>query len=83
MKIWNIKYKIHTNKSGYLLQAEDRVHRIGQQNASNIHYIIGENTIDDVLWPMISKKLEVLGETLNGQEQKMDIHNVAEKSGLF
>jgi len=32
-----------------LLQAEDRVHRIGQKSSVNIHYLIGENTLDHIL----------------------------------
>lgn len=33
-----------------LVQAEDRVHRIGQQSSVNIHYLIGRGTVDDELW---------------------------------
>ena len=39
-----------------LLQAEDRVHRIGQPNAVNIHYLLGRHSLDDLLWPMLVKK---------------------------
>ena len=52
---------------GLLMQAEDRVHRIGQRCASNMYYIVGENTLDDVMWPMISNKIAVLGQTLDGR----------------
>lgn len=44
-----------------MLQAEDRVHRIGQANAVTITYLLGKGTLDDVIWPMINKKLSVLG----------------------
>ncbi|EGG19971.1 SNF2-related domain-containing protein [Cavenderia fasciculata] len=56
---------------GVLRQAEDRVHRIGQKNEVNIHYLIGKGTLDDRIWPMICNKLEVIGETLDGQEEKL------------
>jgi len=42
-----------------LLQCEDRVHRIGQKNSVNIYYLLGENTIDQILWPMLKRKIEV------------------------
>lgn len=35
---------------GTLLQAEDRVHRIGQRNAVNIHYLLARGTLDDKFW---------------------------------
>ncbi|XP_047227162.1 SWI/SNF-related matrix-associated actin-dependent regulator of chromatin subfamily A-like protein 1 [Girardinichthys multiradiatus] len=45
---------------GVLIQAEDRVHRIGQTNNVNIHYLVAKGTADDHLWPMIQAKMNVL-----------------------
>ncbi|XP_069083156.1 SWI/SNF-related matrix-associated actin-dependent regulator of chromatin subfamily A-like protein 1 [Pleurodeles waltl] len=47
---------------GVLIQAEDRVHRIGQTSSVNIHYIVAKGTADDFLWPMIQEKIRVLGQ---------------------
>ncbi|KAM7105017.1 SWI/SNF-related matrix-associated actin-dependent regulator of chromatin subfamily A-like protein 1 isoform 1-T2 [Molossus nigricans] len=47
---------------GVLMQAEDRVHRIGQSNSVGIHYLVARGTADDYLWPMIQEKIKVLGE---------------------
>ncbi|OPJ79872.1 SWI/SNF-related matrix-associated actin-dependent regulator of chromatin subfamily A-like protein 1 [Patagioenas fasciata monilis] len=47
---------------GVLIQAEDRAHRIGQTSSVNVHYLVAKGTADDYLWPMIQKKIEVLGE---------------------
>lgn len=35
---------------GILLQAEDRVHRIGQTKEVHIHYLLGKGTLDDRIW---------------------------------
>ncbi|KAM4730927.1 SWI/SNF-related matrix-associated actin-dependent regulator of chromatin subfamily A-like protein 1 [Anableps anableps] len=45
---------------GVLIQAEDRVHRIGQTSNVNIHYLVAKGTADDHLWPMIQAKMNVL-----------------------
>ena len=50
-----------------LLQAEDRVHRIGQPNAVNIHYLLGRHSLDDLLWPLLVHKMAVVGSSLDGQ----------------
>lgn len=47
---------------GVLIQAEDRVHRIGQTNSVSIHYLVAKGTADDYLWPLIQEKIKVLGE---------------------
>lgn len=54
---------------GALLQAEDRVYRIGQKNSVNIHYLVAKKTADDYLWPLIQNKLEVLGKAGLSEEE--------------
>ena len=46
---------------GALLQAEDRVHRIGQQNAVNIQYLLARGTLDDKFWSVPTGTKEVVG----------------------
>jgi len=46
---------------GALIQAEDRVHRIGQLQKVEIYYFFAEHTIDELLWPLIRKKMQLLG----------------------
>ncbi|KYQ90093.1 SNF2-related domain-containing protein [Tieghemostelium lacteum] len=60
---------------GVLRQAEDRVHRIGQTREVNIEYLVAKKTLDDKIWPVICNKLEVLGETLDGQEEILHTKN--------
>uniref|UniRef100_A0AAZ3R698 SWI/SNF-related matrix-associated actin-dependent regulator of chromatin subfamily A-like protein 1 n=1 Tax=Oncorhynchus tshawytscha TaxID=74940 RepID=A0AAZ3R698_ONCTS len=45
---------------GIMIQAEDRVHRIGQTSNVDIHYLVAKGTADDYLWPMIQEKMHVL-----------------------
>merc|ERR1719378_1484119 len=45
---------------GILTQAEDRAHRIGQTDSVIVQYLVAKETADDVLWPMIQQKLDVL-----------------------
>lgn len=45
---------------GTLMQAEDRIHRIGQKSDVEAHYIVCSGTIDSVVWPYLIKKLNVL-----------------------
>ncbi|KAK6742222.1 hypothetical protein RB195_009842 [Necator americanus] len=53
--------ELHWNP-GTLLQAEDRAHRVGQKDSVFIQYLIARNTADDIIWPLIQKKLDVLGQ---------------------
>jgi len=47
-----------------LLQAEDRVHRVGQVNAVTVQYVLAENSLDKVIWPKLVNKMEVVGSAL-------------------
>ncbi|RVD91570.1 Snf2 Rad54-like helicase [Tubulinosema ratisbonensis] len=55
---------------GTMLQAEDRVHRIGQKSCVDIHYLVARNTIDEYVWPKLIKKLSVL-ESLGIQNNQL------------
>ena len=43
-----------------LEQAEDRCHRIGQENAVNIYYLLAENTVDQSIAAMLEEKRNVI-----------------------
>ena len=57
-----------------LCQAEDRVHRIGQNDDVIVQYLIAKQTADDYLWPLIQKKLTVLNEV--GFDQDFSLKDI-------
>ena len=48
-----------------MIQAEDRVHRIGQENNVNVHYLYGAGTIDDLILPILFSKFNIVSSTLD------------------
>jgi hypothetical protein len=51
---------------GSLIQAEDRAHRIGQTKTVHVTYFLAPGTVDEVLWPLIQRKMRTLGEVVEG-----------------
>ena len=49
-----------------ILQAEDRVHRIGQKSAVNVQFLVAQGTVDDIIWGMLCRKLSTVGSALDG-----------------
>ena len=69
-------------KPGTLVQAEDRVHRVGQAASVNIHYLHAEDTIDDIIWPNVQNKLELVGQMLDGKNDgRMSISPLVRNPG--
>jgi SWI/SNF-related matrix-associated actin-dependent regulator 1 of chromatin subfamily A len=53
---------------GHLQQCEDRVHRIGQSLPVRVQYLVAVGTVDESMWDLLSRKLQVVGQTLNGTQ---------------
>ena len=65
---------------GSLIQSEDRAHRIGQTNTVTITYFLADDTIDELLWPLVRQKMKTLGEVVEGEEDiDMDINKDSSK----
>ncbi|XP_076626647.1 SWI/SNF-related matrix-associated actin-dependent regulator of chromatin subfamily A-like protein 1 [Colletes latitarsis] len=60
---------------GILCQAEDRVHRIGQDKNVVIRYLVAKQTVDDYLWPLLQKKINVLNEA--GLDQNLSLNDIS------
>ena len=50
-----------------LIQAQDRTHRIGQQNSVNVHYLIGDNTLDPIMLRQLERKVGTVSKLLNAE----------------
>lgn len=70
---------------GALLQAEDRIHRIGQESIARIFYFIAKNTVEESAVRMLARKQKVITATLDGDSlvedfdlyrQIMEDHNL-------
>jgi SWI/SNF-related matrix-associated actin-dependent regulator 1 of chromatin subfamily A len=51
------------------LQAEDRVHRIGQDKECNIYYMYAKDTIDEKMSSILEHKLSNISKTVNGVQE--------------
>lgn len=59
--------ELHWSPSN-LLQAEDRTHRIGVQGHVHVHYLVVKNTLDDLMWRILQKKIN----NINKLDQRND-----------
>jgi hypothetical protein len=51
-------------------QAEDRCHRIGQQDAVNVTYLLAADTIDETIATLLERKRAVIGAVTDGREEE-------------
>lgn len=61
---------------GLHTQAEDRIHRIGQTQATSIYYLVAKDTIEESLCQILQRKQQILTEVLDGKEMERDNMNV-------
>ena len=59
------------------LQAEDRAHRIGQENQVNIFYLIEPKTTDDINFGLIRKKERESSRMLDGKPNMLSSRRIA------
>jgi len=55
---------------GNHIQAEDRLHRIGQKHHTQLYYIVSKGTIEEDLCSIIQKKAKTISSVLDGQKGK-------------
>ena len=61
---------------GMMVQAEDRAHRIGQKSSVNCHYLVGDGTLDDILYPYLLKKVTNVSSFIEGKSSTLDMERL-------
>jgi SWI/SNF-related matrix-associated actin-dependent regulator of chromatin subfamily A-like protein 1 len=61
------------------VQCEDRAHRIGQVSNVMCTYFLGQDTIDERMWEIISTKM-LIGNTITGATDMMDSMEMIDKT---
>eukprot|EP00434_Breviolum_minutum_P024181 symbB.v1.2.021347.t1/scaffold1839.1/size99268/3 len=56
---------------GQMIQAEDRVHRIGQEEMVDVHYCIAQGSLDELIFGTLNKKSKDTTGILDGHEQQL------------
>ena len=59
------------------MQAEDRAHRIGQKSSVNCHYLVGEGTLDDILYPFLLKKVNNVSSFVEGKAATLKMEKLS------
>ncbi len=50
-------------------QAEDRCHRIGQQDSVNAYYLLAAGTVDETIATLLERKRAIIGAVTDGREE--------------
>lgn len=80
----NVAFAEFASTSTDMEQAEDRLHRGGQERPVTVYYLIATGTIDEDMAEMLDQKKKVLASVLDGKEEKdLDlIATIAARRGL-
>jgi len=67
-----------------MIQAEDRAHRIGQDaGCVNIHYLVGADTLDVLLFRKLNEKQNIVSTTLDNKSKDLNVTKIKEQVGDF
>ncbi len=63
-----------------VLQAEDRAHRTGQQKEVNVYYLFSQDTIDEDMFDLISKKQAAISNAIDAKVSYTDVAKLLESA---
>lgn len=68
---------------GQMIQAEDRAHRMGTKHrVINIHYLIAEQSLEEMIWKVINRKWKDVTATLDGEISNIVLMKDEEKEKI-
>jgi len=67
---------------GQMIQAEDRVHRIGQQNHVDVHYCIAQGSLDNIIFNSLNRKSQDTTAVLDGKAKHLDAYKETEAGSM-
>ena len=63
-----------------MIQAEDRVHRIGQEDSRvDVYYLYGKDTLDEYIFSKLDQKLIIVSTTLDDKRERMGLKDKLQK----
>lgn len=66
----------------FMFQAEDRAHRIGQDQTVFIRYLMMKGSTDDILWKMITSKTRNVGRILDNRAEYLVAKEISTTANL-
>lgn len=63
-----------------ILQAEDRVHRTGQNKDVFIYYLFSQGTIDEVMFNLVIQKSEAIAQAIDGKARDKNVAEILSRA---
>ena len=65
-----------------MLQAEDRVHRLGQSNVVNVHYLVAPASVDERMFAAVERRAREASMATEGRRKGLEVQEVKQDETL-